>query len=161
MLLFSPRWLFLKPGFALMLIGLVLGACLLPGPLTLGRVTLDVHTLLFCAIAVLIGFQSVIFAVLTKVFAMQSGLRPREPAFERLMNWITLEAGLLTGAVMIASGLALSLIAVAQWTTRQFGPLSPAETLRWVIPGGLLLALGCQTILSSCFLGILGLKLSK
>ncbi|MBW8780826.1 MAG: glycosyltransferase [Verrucomicrobia bacterium] len=161
MLLFSPRWLFLHPGFALMAAGTVLGGLILPGPVALGRLTLDVHTLLFCAIAVLIGFQSVQFAILTKVFAIRSGLRPREPAFERAMRWITLEAGLILGALMVSAGLGLSLGAVLQWNAHQFGPLSPAETLRWVIPGGLLLALGCQTVLGSCFLGILGLKLSK
>ena len=161
MLLFSPRWLFLYPGFALMAAGLALGSCILPGPFALGRLMLDVHTLLFCAIAVLIGFQSVLFAVFTKVFAVQSDLRPPEPAFDRAMKWITLETGLIAGALMVAAGLGLSLEAVFQWNARHFGSLSPVDTLRWVIPGGLLLTLGSQTILGSCFLSILGLKLSK
>ena len=161
MLLFSPRWLFLYPGLALMTAGAVLGGCILPEPLMLGGLTLDVHTLLFCAVAVLIGFQSVLFALLTKVFAVQHGLRPPDPVFDRAVKSISLETGLILGALMVALGFTLSLVAVFQWDARQFGPLSPAETLRWVIPGGLLLALGSQTILGSCFLGILGLKFSK
>src|SRR5262249_25578001 len=56
-LLYSPRWLFLYPGIALMLIGAIVGAWLLPGPQRVGNVVFDVHTLLYAAIAMLLGFQ--------------------------------------------------------------------------------------------------------
>jgi hypothetical protein len=61
---------------------------------------------------------------------------------------------------MIA-GLGLSLAALLHWQRHGFGSLAPTVVLRWVIPGGTLLALGCEVVLSSFFLSVLGLKLSR
>lgn len=161
MLLFSPRWLFLQPGLLLMLVGLVLGALLLRGPLSLGRITLDVHTLLFAAFAVLIGFQSIAFALLTKTFAIQTELVPPDPAFERRLRLFSLEYALVASAALMLAGIALSLWAVGAWGGHDFGNLQSGELLRLVIPGGLLLTLGCQLALFSFFLGSLRLSLRK
>ena len=157
MLLFSPRWLFWYPGIVLMAVGLVVGGALVPGPLTLGHVTLDVHTLLFAAVAVLIGFQSVSLAVLSKFFALRAGLRRPEAGFDDWFRHVTVESGLVAGGVLVVIGLTLSVDAVWIWGDRGFGHLQPAETLRWVIPGALCLVLGCQMILTSFFLGVLRL----
>ncbi|HKB56242.1 MAG TPA: glycosyltransferase family 2 protein [Lacunisphaera sp.] len=157
MLLFSPRWLFWYPGIFLMAAGIIVGGALLQGPLPLGRITLDVHTLLFAAVAVLIGFQAASFAVLSKFFAIRSGLRRPEAGFDDWFRHVTLESGLVSGGVLVAAGLALSIGAVWIWGGHGFGPLQPAETLRWVIPGALCLVLGCQMILMSFFLGVLRL----
>nr|WP_237023385.1 glycosyltransferase family 2 protein [Lacunisphaera limnophila] len=157
MLLFSPRWLFWYPGILLMAVGLILGAALVPGPLPLGRITLDVHTLLFAAVAVLIGFQAASFAVLSKFFAIRAGLRRAEAGFDGWFRYLTLEAGLVCGSGLVAAGLGLSLGAVWFWGGQGFGRLQPAETLRLVIPGALCLVLGCQMILTSFFLGVLRL----
>lgn len=157
MLLFSPRWLFWYPGILLMAAGTIIGGALLPGPLPLGRVVLDVHTLLFAAVAVLIGFQAASFAVLSKFFAIRAGLRRPQVGFDDWFRHLTLESGLITGGVLVAAGLVLSLGAVRFWSGQGFGQLQPTQTLRWVIPGALCLVLGCQMILSSFFLGVLRL----
>ena len=157
MLLFSPRWLFLYPGLALMFGGALGIAALIRGPVRLGGVTFDVHTMLFAAIAVLIGFQAVSFAVLGKFFTIRAGLRAPEARFERLLDAATLEAGLVGGAVLMLIGLALSAGAVWIWRQQGFGDLSPAAMLRLVIPGALGLTLGCQVVLTSLFLGVLRL----
>ena len=157
MLLFSPRWLFFYPGILLMAGGTLLGGALLPGPLQIGRVQLDVHTLLFAAGGILLGFQAVSFAALSKYFAIRSGLRPGEESFETWLGKITLEAGLLAGGLLIAAGILLWTGALWYWRAQGFGSLHPAQTLRWVIPGSLCLALGCQIILTSFFLGVLRL----
>lgn len=157
MLLFSPRWLFWYPGVALMGAGMVVAAALLPGPLLLGRVTLDVHTLLFATVAVLIGFQAASFALLSKFFASRAGLQRAEAGFEAWFQHLTLEAGLVSGGSLVVIGLALSVGAVWFWGGHGFGRLQPSETLRLVIPGAFCLVLGCQLILTSFFLGVLRL----
>jgi glycosyltransferase involved in cell wall biosynthesis len=157
MLLFSPRWLFWYPGIALMAAGSILGAMLLQGPVSLGRVTLDVHTLLFAAVAVLIGFQAVSFAALSKFFTIRAGLRQPAAGFESWFRHVTLESGLILGGLLVLTGLALSAGAVGIWSGQGFGALQPTATLRWVIPGALCLLLGCQMILTSFFLGVLRL----
>jgi len=158
MLLYSPRWLFLYPGMALMLLGLIAGLWLLPGKRVIGGVGLDVHTLSYAAMAIVIGFQAIAFAVCTKVFAISEGLLPEDPRLTRLFRYITLESGLVVGAALLFVGLAGSLYAVGAWGARSFGGLDPKTTLRIVIPAVTALTLGCQIILSSFFLSVLGLK---
>lgn len=158
MLLYSPRWLFLYPGLLLMLIGLAAGAWLLPGPRTVGSVTFDVHTLLYAMLAMLIGFQAVVFAVFTKTFAISEGLMPEDPRLTRLFNVVTLETGLVAGSFLVLLGLGGSLHAVRMWGETSFGALEPTHTLRTILPAVLSLTLGCQTILASFFMSVLGLK---
>jgi hypothetical protein len=155
MLMFSPRWLFLYPGLLLMLGGTILGAALLPGPLHLGRAYLDIHTLLFAAVGILIGFQAVSFAALSQYFTIRVGLRPDETQF--WLGRVTLEAGVIVGAGLILAGFLIWAGALWYWRAQGFGSLQPTQTLRWVIPGTLCLALGCQMILTSFFLGVLRL----
>jgi len=155
--LYSPRWLFLNPGLFLMLIGLIVGVWLLPGPRTIGSVTLDVHTLLYSMAAIFLGFQSVIFAILTKTFAITEGLHPKDARMDKWYRIFTLEKGLLAGALLTLIGLIGSIHALSDWASHWFGPLDPAQTLRIVVPSILFLILGFQTILSSFFLSVLGM----
>lgn len=157
MLLFSPRWLFFYPGLVLMATGLAVGGVLLRGPLQLGAITLDVHTLLFASVGVLVGFQAVSFAVLSKFFAVRFGLRRADPVFNRWVRYLSLEAGLIAGGVLVALGLGLWGGALSIWGDRGFGALQPTQTLRWAIPGTLALALGCQLVLTSFLLSVLRL----
>lgn len=157
MLIYSPRWLFLYPGLALMFVGAAVGLWLLPGPRPVGRVTFDVHTLLYAALAVLIGFQAVLFALFTKVFAETEQLLPPDPRLARLARWFTLEVGLGIGFGLIALGMAGSVYAVRTWLEVSFGPLEPRAVLRMIIPSILALTLGCQIVLASFFLSVLRL----
>jgi Glycosyl transferase family 2 len=158
LLLYSPRWLFLYPGLALMAAGLLVGGALFVGPLVVEGVTLDVHTLLYAALAVVIGFQAVVFAILTKVFAVSERLLPGSERMDRLSRHVTLEAGVVVGLALTLAGLAGSVYALTWWGGRDFGPLDPRETLRVVIPSVTAVTLGIQTVLSSFFLSVLGLK---
>jgi glycosyltransferase involved in cell wall biosynthesis len=157
-LLYSPRWLFLYPGLLLMIVGGVLGLWLLPAQRTVGTVTFDVHTLLFAAAFVLLGFQGICFAVFTKLFAVSEGLHPPDPLLERFFRYVTLEVGLAVGALLTLGGLIASFVALAGWGSRNFGPLDYSHTMRIVIPGVLLLTLGAQTVLASFFLSVLGMQ---
>ncbi len=158
LLLYSPRWLFLYPGALLMLLGLAAGGWLLPGPRSIGNVTFDVHTLLYAASAVVIGFQAINFAVFTKIFAISEGLLPDDPRLNKTFRYVTLEVGLIVGGTLLLAGLASSIYTLSFWEARSFGPLDPSRTLRLIIPAGTALTLGCQIILSSFFLSILGLR---
>ncbi len=156
-LVFSPRWLFLIPGFALGLLGTVGYAVALPG-LKIGGVTFDAHTLLFSSLAILMGYQSILFAILAKTFAINEGLLPKDPHLDLFFRVIYLERGLAIGALVFLAGLFLLADAVWQWKVAHFGHLDYAVTMRWVIPGVTLAALGFQTILSGFFVSILGMK---
>jgi glycosyltransferase involved in cell wall biosynthesis len=157
LLLYSPRWLFFNPGIVLMLAGLIVGIWLLPGPRTVQGVTFDVATLLYSMAAVFIGFQSVLFAIFTKTFAICEGLHSKDSSLNKWYRIFTLEKGLLVGAALTTIGLIGSIYALSDWRSQLFGPLDPVRTLRVVIPSILSLILGLQTILSSFFLSVLGM----
>src|SRR5574341_96973 len=158
MLLFSPRWLFLIPGILLMTLGALVGIWLIPSPRHVFGVVLDVYTLLYCAIAILVGFQSTLFAVLTKIYGINHNLLPKDPGFLALFRYFKLETGILFGRVLLTGGLAGSVIAFLDWQGRGFGELNPSTTSRTIIPAVLAIILGCQIILSSFFMSILGLE---
>jgi glycosyltransferase involved in cell wall biosynthesis len=156
-LIFSPRWLFLVPGFIFAFLGVAGYVVALPR-LQIAGVTFDVHTLLFSSLAILMGYQSVLFAIFAKTFAINEGLLPKDPRVDRFFNVIYLERGLAIGAMGFLIGLILLAAAVLQWKSVHFGNLDYSVTMRWVIPGTTLTALGFQTILASFFVSTLGMK---
>ena len=153
----SPRWLFLIPGLLLILLGAAGYAVALPG-LSFKGVTFDAHTLLFASLALLCGFQAVVFAVFTKLFAVTEGLLPPDARLEKAFTYLTLEKGLAGGMLALLAGSGLLLAAVAMWRASGWGLLDYSAAMRLVIPGATLTALGFQTVLSSFFMSILGMK---
>ena len=142
---------------AIFVVGAVTGALLETGPKQIGGVRFDIHTLLLAGFACLIGYQLVVFAVFTKVFAMQQGFHPPNPGYRRLFRYIKLETGLATGALMVVAGFLGCVVAVISWQAAGFGDLNPRFTMREIIPAAVVLTLGVQTIFASFFLSILGI----
>lgn len=159
MLLYSPRWLFLYPGLLMMAAGLAVLLWLLPGARTVGGLTFDLHTLLFGAFVILVGFQAVAFSAFSKTFAIREGLLPPDPHLDRLYRVFNLETGLLTGGALFLTGLGGSLYTIGVWATSYFGRLEPTQFVRSIIFWGVLLSLGCQVILSSFLLSLMGLAI--
>jgi len=157
-LLYSPHWLFLYPGMLLLLLGLGLGTWILPGARTIGTLRLDVHTLLYCAVAVSVGFQLAVFFLFAKILAVISGLHPPSRFAERVMNALHLEHGLIGGACLVLAGLAGSIFATWGWAQHSFGDLDPFRMMRTTIPATLLLTLGCQLICCSFYFSMLKLQ---
>jgi hypothetical protein len=141
-----------------MFIGIVLSVWLLPSPRQVLSVTLDVHTLLYAAAAIVIGFQAVNFSIFTKVFGISEGLLPEDLRLNKIFRYVTLETGLISGLALFLTGLAISLYAVSDWGTHSFGSLNPTKILRLVIPAVTGMTLGSEIVLSSFFLSVLGLK---
>ena len=159
-LMYSPRWLYMVPGLGLCLLGLLGYALALPGATVFGA-TLDAHTLLAASLSVLLGSQLLQFAVFAKTFAIAEGMAPPDRILSRLLRTMNLERWLLAGAAAAAVGLVLLIVAVVQWQAVSFGELNYATTMRWVIPGVTLVALGCQTVFSSFFVSILRMGRKK
>lgn len=155
-LIYSPKYLFQIPGIVMLLMGLIAYGLALPGVKVLGA-SPDAHTMLFGTLAILMGFQLVQFAIFSKTFAIEEGLMPVENNLTRHSKWFTLERGLIFGSAMFVFGSVLLGLAVNQWRLASFGALDYAQTMRIVIPGMTLAAIGFQTIASSFFLGVLKL----
>ena len=158
LLLFSPRWLFLYPGLALLLLGAVLTTALYFAPLRFLGAGLDIHSMLFASAGALLGLQLCLFALFARVSAQNAGLLPRRPSLERLLNALTLERGLLLGLTLAAAGLLWSAMAFWQWREAGFGALDPRIVMRDTIPASALMIGGMEIMLASFLLSLLNWK---
>ncbi len=156
LLMYSPRWLFLIPGLLMVALGLLVYALALPG-LSIFGARLGAHSLLVGSLALLLGYQSILFAIFTKTFAISEGMMPKDARMTRFFELVNLERGLVLGGLAFATGVLLLAVAFGEWRAVDFGDLDYAQTMRRVIPGVTLAALGFQTLLSSFFVSILGM----
>ena len=159
MLIYSPRWLFLMPGLLLSALGLAAGTVLIiQGRINLGGIAFDVGTLAVACMTVIIGFQLVAFGLFTKVFAVAEGLLPEDPKFSQVFKVFTLEKGIVFGLLVLLAGILSFARSLWMWKMAEFGVISYEENLHRLIPSVTLLVLGVQTIFSSFFMSVLGLK---
>ncbi|MEU8178650.1 glycosyltransferase family 2 protein [Microbispora hainanensis] len=161
LMLYSPRWLFFIPGLVLMSLGLAAGAVLSFGPVYIGKLAFDVDTLVGASAMVVIGFQAVLFALFTKVYAAEEGFLPEDRRIRRLVDVVTLEKGLLAGGALAVAGLAGLVASLAHWGGKGFGELIPAESLRLVVPSATAFIMSFQTIFASLFISILGIRRTR
>ncbi len=161
LLLFSPRWLFLYPGTALFLTGALGMAWLLPGPAHVAGVTFDINTLFYASLAVVVGFHSILFWVFAKLYGMREGLVPPDPGFMTVVRQLTLERGLILGALLLLFGLGLGVGAVSTWGGAAFGELSPSKAMRLVIPSGTAVLLAFQIAYGAFFLSVLEIRAGR
>ncbi len=157
MLLYAPNWLFLLPGAAFMLVGLLLVFWLLPGPRTLTpRITLDLHTMIFGVIFTLLGAQILSIGAFAKVFSYAERFdHSGTVSLKRVLKKVTLESGLIVGGAMFLAGFAGCAWIAWEWVASGFGPLAQ---LRQVLFWAMWLFLGLQIIFASFFLSMLGIS---
>jgi Glycosyl transferase family 2 len=160
LLLFSPRWLFFYPGLAMLFVGVVAGLAIIPGPLSIGSVKLDVDTLAGASALVVIGIQSVLFAIFTSVYASNEGFLPPSKAVKRLLTVWTLERGIAGGAALGVAGVAGVIASLVIWSGASFGRLPYDSVLRVVLPSATALIASCQLVFGTFFLSILGIRRS-
>jgi glycosyltransferase involved in cell wall biosynthesis len=158
LLMLSPRWLFLYPGAALMMIGLASMLWLLPGPRVLFGLGLGVNTLVFSSAAIVCGFQAVTFAIFAKVFAINARLLPPDARVRGFTTPASIEIGMAAGLLLLVAGLAGGAYSLGMWSLASYGALNPEVTLRVVAPSATAMIVGLQLVFSSFFLGVLGLR---
>lgn len=149
LLAFSSKWLFFYPGLFLVIVGTVITVTLLFGDVHIGGVGFGVHTMLFSALAVVVGFQLIQFAWLSKVFAANAGLVPVKPWMARLDSILNLERGLVVSLLMMAVAIVGALFGVGLWAGESFGDLDPNRMMRILIPSAAFFSLGVQLFFGS------------
>lgn len=160
LLIYSPRWLFLYPGLVAMVIGAVATTALLIGPVDVGPFTLDVASNLYAAGLLIIGYQAVLFSLVTRLYATRESFLPESPRLMALVERWTVERGLVAGLLIFVAGVVVGLLQVVRWSGVDFGALDPRESIRAAIPAMLGLTLGFQTMMFSMFAGILTIPTS-
>jgi hypothetical protein len=157
LLIFCPRWLFFYPGAVLFALGALAMAALLPGPIHLGRITLDVHSLLYASGALVMGFQAMQFWVFARLYGGVTGLLPEPQRLSRALSRVGLEAGLVAAGLLVLLGLGLGFFAVGQWGTQDFGALAGGKVMRLAIASVTAMLLGLQLAFGAFFLALLGM----
>jgi hypothetical protein len=157
LLVFCPRWLFLYPGAALFLAGFAAMALLLPGPVRLGGVVIDVHTMLYGSGAMIMGFQAVQFWVFARIYGTQQGVVPEAKRLSALLERFGLEPALVVAGLLIAIGLGIGIASVAVWGAQSFGTLVGMGTMRLAIASVTCMVLGMQLAFGAFFVALLGM----
>ncbi len=158
MLLFSPNWLFLYPGALMTLVGLVIGCLLLSQPIVLDTVRFGLDTLIYCSAIVAVGVQAMLFAVLSRAYAVQEGLYPKGNRYTDHAANVTLESGLIAGLALLVTGLSTGIYAFFVWKRNSFGMMDMEQMARLVIPSSLAISLGFEIILFSLLLSTFSLN---
>ncbi|WP_409047308.1 glycosyltransferase family 2 protein [Microbacterium sp. HA-8] len=155
LLLFSPRWLFIYPGLVAFLLGALAVGILAVGPVRIGDIGFDVTTMVYATALCVIGYQSLLFAWLTKLYATQEAFLPASPRYRSIISRWSSERGLLVGLALFVAGVLVGIVQVVRWGSLDFGPQDAAEVVRIALPSALGLMLGFQTIMMSFFAGVL------
>lgn len=157
MLLFSPRWLFVIPGLFITLSSMIAYIAILIGPIQIGKVIFDVHTLFFAEAGLVLGYLAVLFGVIIRMFGIREGLLQEHSLLEKLRKSPILEVGGGAGILLMLGGLSIGAMALVDWGSSGFGALQPGELLRQVSFSTMLVLLGGITLMTSLIIGFLAL----
>jgi len=158
LLLHSPNWLFLYPGMFFCILGLLLTVTLMFGPVRIGHVSFDIHTMLYGAAMIMIGTNMIFFSLFTRIYAIRTNFIPtKEPVSAKLAK-LTTEKGAAAGLLLTFAGIIMTVAAFVIWKNTSFGNLNPQEMMRMTIPALTLMVVGIETVFASFFIGILNIK---
>jgi hypothetical protein len=152
LLIYSPSWLFLYPGGLLTVLGVAGIALLATGDRTIGQVTFSTGTMLYAALAAVVGFEAVGFARFLKYLGARSGELPHDPVFDRIESVLTLERTLVAGLVLAVAGVVGTVFALVSWSATGFGDLQAATAMRLQIPSVTAMIVGVQCLFSAFFM---------
>lgn len=158
MLLFSPNWIFLYPGLFLMTFGFIIGGALIVRPLSFYGVHFNIGTLIYCVTIIDVGFQAIIFAILSRAYAVQEGLFPQSSRTNKIADLLSFEKGIIGGSCLLIIGFSLMGYAFSIWSNRMFGELDFNVIVRIVIGSSLCISIGSEVLLSTFLLSILKLN---
>ena len=159
MLTMSPRWTLLIPGLTLALIGLILMAVVATGPVKISGVQLDLHTLVAASLMLVLGYQFAVTAAAMRRYTMAEEVGPVPELLEKAYGIFTLERGVVAGVLGVLAGVLLVGVPTVQWARSGFvGELHNQVTLRYMIIGSTLVALGAQTVLMSFVMSMFSIK---
>ncbi len=157
LLMYAPDWLFVLPAILLMFVGIT-GTCLISaGSVKIGHITLDIHTLLYAGVSIILGFSLLLFNIFSKVFAFEYGYLPEHNMSYFYKN-LSSEKVIVFGVLLFFLGILASIIAIIFWKTTNFGELDPSIVMRLTIPATVFMVVGIESIFAGFFIGILRIK---
>jgi hypothetical protein len=154
----SPRFLFLYPGFFIFILGFLGTVATVRGPIQLFYFELDLNAYLISIGTLLVGFQTILLAILARIYSLRQGFLPESIRTSLFSKVFTLERGLVLGGGLIASSILGLIFLVGDWTGKGFNTYSLGSSLRISGLFILFLASGIQLLFASFFASILQTK---
>jgi len=155
MLFYSPTYLFLWPGLLITLTGLFFLFALLPGPLKVGRMTFDIHYMVFGGTLAILGSWILILGLMAKTYAYVEDYEVQDRLTSFFLKIFTLERGISLGSVLFLIGLGIGFYIFLKWAASGFGALAEVRSGLLALT---LTVIGTQIFFSSFFISILLLK---
>lgn len=153
-LLYSPLLLFLLPGLLIGGIGVVSMAWLYFFNVKIFSIQLYVHPLFYSSLAILLGYQLVLFAAFSKIYSI-THLSDSDRTIEKLFAYLNIERGVICGLLLFVAGAFIFGSIIYSWVRSGMGELNEIKNS---IVALTLLVVGIQTIFSSFMLSIVGIK---
>jgi hypothetical protein len=151
LLVLAPRKALIYPGLVLAVLGLAGVLALSFGPQRVASIEVDLNTMVFCCLALLVGSQLALLGGFAEVYGRHEGI----VGLARLTRWgkrLSLETCAAVGVVLMVAGFVGAAGALTEWGANDFGQLDPRGTIRLVLPSTTAFALGVLTTAS----GLLG-----
>lgn len=159
LLLFAPNWLFMFPGLLLFISGTVGVLLLSDDAIRIQNIVFDIHTLLYCSVASVVGLQMIIFSIFAHLIGAKLGVLPQLTGFNAwLFKYFTLERGIIISIILFVSGVICAFLAILEWQNLGFGSLIASHVMRMVIPSSLLMLFGTTLFLGSFFIAFVALS---
>jgi hypothetical protein len=158
LLLWSPHWLFLYPGLTLMSFGFLLMLILFRGPVVIGHVNFDIHTMLFSSLFMVTGMQAICFAIYADFIATK---HLNVPTRFGIHKKVSLEFGLIVGILFLIAGFFGACSSLFIWQQHAFGPLVPSQIMRVLIPSTTCILLGSQLIFASFLFSLINMHCNQ
>lgn len=108
---------------------------------------------------ILVGLQSVSFAIIGRRFASRYGFIPRSASYDAVLEFLSLERVLLLALALVGVGLVALFWGFGQWAARDFGPLNPSTTMRAMIVAVTALVAGIQLGLTAFMSSMINIPL--
>jgi len=152
-LTYGPNYLYLAPGGICFSVGIAMVVALAAGPITLFGRYFGIHFLALACALTLVGFNVVHYGILAKVVAR----RTSPDQVSRVARWVlssfSLESALITGALLIAGGVASDGWLLVHWIAAHGGPMD--STVHAVFVATLAIVLGVNLSLGAFLLHML------
>ena len=151
LLTYSPRWLYIYPGLAILTLSFAAFLYLLPGFKMLGSARLGVHTLTFAGFGVVAGLQIASLGLIASVFGVRERYWLSSGRLDRIRRWLTIDRGMKVGGSLLLAGIALAIASFWSWAASGYGDLTVENEMRIVVPASVLAVIGIQ-LAFTCFL---------
>jgi len=147
LLTYSPRGIFRFPGAVLFIFGALGVSLMLLDFNKFGKVVLGPQSAMFFAAMVIIGYNGLIFSVVSEQHLANAGIAQRSRFSKLMTKKESLELQLLSGLLFTVAGLIGCVISVNRWSKNDFGTLDIMPAIKISIPSIIFVVIGVQTML--------------